>query len=249
MWTFLHGFTGSPDSWSHVLSRIELERPAITPWLLGHGAAWRSRAVDSFEAECARAQMMGADAERPRLLCGYSLGARLALGVLNLDPGRFDAAVLIGAHPGLDDSDARSERRTLDAQRARALREDGVPAFVDAWEALPLFASQRELPDDLLRAQRQVRLAHDAEGLARSFEVLGLGEMPSYGPTMGSLGVPITLVAGSLDSKFSRLAESLAERHPNIDAEIVHGVGHNPTLEAPEAIARILKRVEERVLR
>lgn len=249
MWTLLHGFTGSPDSWSRVLSHAELDRPASAPWLLGHGASWRSRAVDSFEAECARVQEMSSDAGRPRLLCGYSLGARLALGVLNLDPNRFDAAVLIGAQPGLDDGDARSERRKLDAQRARTLRQDGLPAFVEAWEALPLFASQRELPDELRREQRQVRLAHDADGLARSLEVLGLGEMPSYGPSMGALGIPIILVAGSLDAKFTRSAESLAARHPNVDVEIIPGAGHNLILEAPGAIARILERVEERVHR
>ncbi|MFW2389682.1 MAG: alpha/beta fold hydrolase [Polyangiales bacterium] len=248
MWTLLHGFTGSPDSWSRVLSHAELIRPVSAPWLLGHGSAWRSRAVGSFGAECARVQEMSADTGWSRLLCGYSLGARVALGVLNLVPNRFDAAVLIGAQPGLDDCDARSERRKLDAQRARTLRQDGLPAFVEAWETLPLFASQRELPDELRREQRQVRLAHDAEGLARSLEVLGLGEMPSYGPSMGALGIPIILVAGSLDAKFTRLAESLAALHANVDVEIIPGAGHNLILEAPLAIARILKRVEERVL-
>lgn len=249
MWTLLHGFTGSPDSWSRVLSRLAIDRPPTVPWLLGHGPDWNSRAVDSFEAECARVRSADADRERPRLLCGYSLGARLGLGILNLDPRQFDAAVFVGVHPGLEDDAERSARRDVDAGRARTLREDGIPAFVEAWEGLPLFASQSRLPEEVLEEQRRARLAHDPEGLARSLEVLGLAEMPGYGPSMASLEIPITIVAGSLDTKFSRLAEDLAAQHANVDAELIPGAGHNVLLEAPDAIARILTRAEERALR
>ena len=249
MWTLLHGFTGAPDSWSLVLSEGSFEAPPAVPWLLGHGPDWKSRAVDSFEEECRRVQLRCARRQRPRLLCGYSLGARVALGVLTLDPRLFDAAVLIGVHPGLDDAGERAQRREDDAVRAHALRNDRLAAFVDRWEEMPLFASQRGLPDTLLEKQREDRLAHDAEGLARALEVLGLAEMPSYGPGMASLDVPIILMAGSLDEKFSALAQLLAARHRNVAAEIVPGVGHNLLLEAPKAVAHTLKRAQGRALR
>lgn len=249
MWTLLHGFTGEPNSWSRVLSRESFEPPPALPWLLGHGPDWPCRAVDSFAAECRRIRSICAKGGRPRLICGYSLGARVALGVLHLDPRLFDAAVLIGVHPGLDDPSERTKRRAEDARLANALRNDRLAAFVERWEEMPLFTSQRGLPNTLLEQQRAARLSHDAEGLARALEVLGLAEMPSYGPAMASLDVPITVMAGSLDEKFSGIAKSLAAQHQNVEAEIVPGVGHNLLLEAPKAVAQTLMRAQERAPR
>lgn len=245
MWTLLHGFTGSPRSYNAVLSRADFEQPPLIPPLTGHGADWQSRAVDSFEGEVSRLMSLLPEVERPRFLCGYSLGARLALGMLSREPRMFDGAVLIGVHPGLDEQIARAERREIDAHRARLLREEGLAAFISAWEALPLFASQRDLPPKRLAEQREIRLSHEPEGLARSLDALGLAEMADYGPVMALLEVPVTLVAGSLDSKFSTMAKELAERNVHIEAELVDGVGHNVLLEAPAAVAATLKRVEE----
>lgn len=245
MWMLLHGFMGSPRSYRSVLSRVRFEQPPLIPALTGHGVDWQARAVDTFEGEVSRLISLLSQVERPRLLCGYSLGARLALGMLSREPGMFDAAVLIGVQPGLDQESARDERREIDARRARLLRTDGLAAFVAAWEALPLFSSQRNLPTKRLAEQREGRLAHEPEGLARSLEVLGLAEMPAYGPSMASLEVPITLMTGSLDAKFSKMAAELAQDRARIEAELVEGVGHNLLLEAPEAVAATLQRVQQ----
>jgi 2-succinyl-6-hydroxy-2,4-cyclohexadiene-1-carboxylate synthase len=246
MWLLLHGFTGAPGGWSGVADSASQDRPPLTPALTGHGADWQSRAVDSFEGEVMRLASMVSGGARPRLLCGYSMGARVALGLLVSRPDLFDAALLIGMHPGLPDEAARAQRRDLDAGRVRQLRQDGLPAFVSAWEKLPLFATQRDLPDEALEVQRATRLGHDSEGLARSLEVLGLAEMPDYGPAIASIDVPVTLMTGSLDRKFCEVASALADLNPRVDAEVVERVGHNVLLEAPTAVAATMKRAEDR---
>lgn len=246
MWLLLHGFTGSPQSWNPVIKLAELDS-ACVPSLFGHAEGWESRAVDSFEAEVMRLLSLVAGAERPRLLCGYSLGARVALGLLSRAPNLFDAAVLIGANPGLSEESARSERREIDARRARRLREEGLSGFLTAWESLPLFATQSELPEAVLAEQRRIRLSQDPEGLARSLEVLGLAEMPDYGRVMASLDTPITLMTGALDFRYSELARELAQDNAHIEAQRVEGVGHNVLLEAPSVLASTLKRVEKMV--
>jgi len=237
MWTLLHGFTGSPESYSRVVRHLGVEQRPFIPALSGHGGDWRGRAADSFEDEVSRLLALLADVERPRLVCGYSLGARVALGMLSRAPSMFDGAVLVGLHPGLDGASARDERRALDAGRARLLREEGLAAFIETWEALPLFASQRSLPSNLLAKQRERRLAHDPEGLARSLEVLGLAEMPNYRGSMASLDVPVTLLTGSLDIKFSKTAKQLADQNVRLQSKLVDGVGHNVLLEAPSVVA------------
>lgn len=245
MWTLLHGFTGSPESYSRVVRRLGVERRALIPALTGHGGDWRGRAACSFEGEVTRLLDLHSDGERPRLLCGYSLGARVALGLLSRAPELFDGALLIGLHPGLASPSAREERRALDARRARLLRERGLAAFITEWEALPLFASQRTLSPDLLDEQRGQRLAHDPEGLARSLEVLGLAEMPDYRQAMASLEVPITIMTGSLDPKFSEMATELADQNVQIRGQRVDGVGHNVLLEAPSIVANALASMAE----
>lgn len=248
MWTLLHGFTGSPSSWSSVVSQARLEGNVCVPTLAGHGQDWQSRAVESFDDEVTRLLTVTAGAGSPRMLCGYSMGARLALGMLVREPSAFDGAVLIGVHPGLSQGVAREERRDLDAARARTIRDRGLPAFVAEWEELPLFSSQRSLPHEVLARQREVRLSHDPEGLARALEVLGLGEMPDYRPAMSSIETRTTLVCGALDARFAGIADSLVRECSEIEAQSIEGVGHNIVLEAPNAVAAILERVHRRSL-
>jgi len=244
MWMLLHGFMGAPRSWERVVSAADFPDVPAAPLLMGHGADWKRNRVASFEGEVARLLAIATSMARPRYLCGYSMGARVALGMLVSGSDLFEGAVLIGVHPGLDDVRARAERRTTDAERARVLRNDGLTAFVAAWEGQLLFASQQDLPAEILDLQRQTRLDHDAEGLAACLEVLGLGAMPSYAGSFSSLDIPITLIAGERDTKFTTIARNLsAETH---SGRIVDAVGHNVVLEAPEVVAMALNTMERR---
>ncbi len=244
MWMLLHGFMGSPRSWERVLSASELPDEPSAPLLMGHGGDWKGSRVASFEEEVSRLLAIATTMTPPRYLCGYSMGARVALGMLVSGSDLFEGAILVGVHPGLDDVDARAARRAADAERARDLRRRGLVAFVDAWEDQPLFTSQRGLPAATLDAQRQIRLSHDAEGLAACLEVLGLAEMPSFGAALSSLEIPITLVAGARDTKFATIAQNLSSKAHL--PQIVEGVGHNVVLEASEAMAMALKTMEQR---
>jgi 2-succinyl-6-hydroxy-2,4-cyclohexadiene-1-carboxylate synthase len=247
MWTLIHGFAGSPLSWTRLVELAGFEPPPLLPTLAGHGRTWRRRQVASFESELERLTSEIERTERPRLVCGYSMGARVALGLLAHRPSLFDAAVLVGVHPGFDGESEREARREIDSARSRLLRNQGLAAFVDAWEALPMFSSQRALPARTLVEQRAIRLDHEAEGLARALELLGLAEMADYRASIHSAEMPITLVTGALDLKFSELAETLRATSSGIAVERIAGVGHNVVLEAPAALAEILKRVERQV--
>ena len=244
MWMLLHGFMGAPRSWARVVSAADLSGDHKAPFLMGHGKDWKGVQVASFEEEVGHLLAMATTAPSPRYLCGYSMGARVALGMLARGSELFDGAILIGVHPGLDDPQARVERRVTDAERARVLRSDGLVAFVDAWEDQPLFASQRDLPAETLEVQRQTRLGHDAEGLAACLEVLGLAQMPDYATALTSLDIPITLMAGERDTKFATIARGLSsEIHAG---RIVDGVGHNVVLEAPEVVSMAVQTTEQR---
>lgn len=246
MWMLLHGFTGSPRSWDPIIARATLDQDPMRPTLLGHGSDWRQLEAASFADEVERLCSLASARRRPRFVGGYSLGARVAAGMLATAPELFDGAVLISVHPGLANEAARRDRRRADAARAQFLRSHGLGAFVSEWEKQALFATQAGLPAEVLAQQREIRLKHDPEGLARSLEVLGLGAMPCYADALRTTRVPVIVMAGSRDAKFRDLATELAGRSAHLEAITVEGAGHNLLLDAREAVAEALRRVEGR---
>lgn len=232
----LHGFTGSPSSWDAVLTHLPT-RSARCPALLGHGNA--APDVRTFDDEVER--LAGLFGSEPVHLAGYSLGARLALGLLVRYPARVACATFVGVHPGLASDAERSERRKSDARFITLLESCGIDAFVNAWVAQPLFATQASLPHAVRSRRERERLAHDPKGLARSLRVTGLAEMPNFRPLLGELDVPVTLLSGELDTKFTALADELSGLFPNARSTVVPSAGHDLLLERPDLVARQLR--------
>lgn len=150
------------------------------------------------------------------------------------------------AHGTVEQESRIVPEAALDAEpgSARAQPDDRFVAFVDAWEALPLFASQRSLPADVRAAVRQERLDNQPEALALSLERAGQQCMPNLRPALGRLRVPALFMAGSLDVRYSgevrALAAELADRPGASSAQrahfaIVERAGHNIHLEQPDA--------------
>lgn len=226
----LHGFTGGPESFES----LRAPSGSIAPVLGGHLG---TPVAGGFEDEVERLAALGADCDG---LFGYSLGGRLALGILARYPERFQHAVVVSAQAGLRTSAERAARREGDARWARLLRERGLEGFVDAWQALPLWASQAALPAGARQAQRALRLRHDAEGLARSLLRHGLGEMPDFRPQLAKAQTRVDLLVGERDEKFVALGQELAALIPGARLTVAPGAGHNLLLERPELCSGLL---------
>lgn len=237
----IHGFTGAPSSWAEVVQHLPLPTRHFAPAALGHDGTPGPAGIETFADEVDRlaAGIRERDLTDSHVV-GYSMGGRLALGLLVRHPGLFGAATLIGTSPGLADAAERAARAKRDADWARLLETEGVPTFVAAWEAQPLFRSQASLPAAAAERQRRVRLSHDPHGLARSLRVIGLAAMPDYGPSLDGIDVPVRLVTGERDAKFRDLAVRMAERLPAAALVTVEDAGHNIVIERPAAVARLL---------
>ncbi len=233
----LHGFTGSAASWDPLAQRIAAEGwRVIAIDHLGHGASSiptdpRRYAIERVCADLADilAQMGLRSADT--VILGYSMGGRVALAAMTHTPYR--AAILESATPGIADPTERAARQQSDADLAARIERDGVPAFVDYWTNLPLFASQRGLAEADRSALRAQRLTNQAAGLANSLRGLGTGRQPDLGPALADARLPVLLIVGALDTKYVAIAQAMAHTLPNPRLAIVPGVGHTVHLEAP----------------
>lgn len=232
MTVLLHGFTGSPKSWASC--PVASGRPLALPGHAGEpvGSSFRE-AIDRIADQLA---------PTGEALVGYSLGARVALGVAVERPARVTRLVLIGVNPGLASEPEREARRRADAEWARILEEEGLDSFLARWREQPLFETQRSLPEAVLAAQDAIGRSHDPKGLAGALRQMGLGRMPSYWSELPSLEIPVLLVTGERDTKFSGIAEEMLGFLQDGRREIVEGAGHNPLLERPDALSRLLAR-------
>lgn len=227
----LHGFTGSPDSWRPHAVALGAGGPVHALALPGHGPS--SPVADGFDANVAWIAHQIEDAGLAGChLIGYSLGARAGLGVAVAHPHIAARLTLIGVNPGLATAAERAARRESDARWTTLLRTKGIEAFTDAWQALPIFATQSGAPARRLAAQRAIRVSHDPEGLARSLEHMGLGAMPDYRAELAAVDVPVRLVTGALDDKFGALAREIAPRLSRATRVVVDGCGHNLLIES-----------------
>jgi len=231
----LHGFAGDPAVWDDVIAAWQLpERPRVIT-LPGHGGGSLQA---TWEANLAEVATRIGDCT---VVVGYSLGARVALGLLV--EKHCSKGVLIGVNPGISDEE-RPARRASDAAWAQLLRERGVDAFDTGWTAQPLFASQARVSPEKRARRRARRMRLDAEQLARSLEVMGLAEMPDYRGVMAAHREQIALIAGADDTKYAAFARELLA----MSTELIARCGHDPTLEQPAdlaaAIARAVTRLE-----
>jgi 2-succinyl-6-hydroxy-2,4-cyclohexadiene-1-carboxylate synthase len=240
----LHGFTGSGASMTGVATALADRHRVVRVDLLGHGHSDAPHETAAYAMERCTAQLAGVlDALAiPRAhLLGYSMGGRIALGLAALHPGRVASALLVGARAGFEDPAQRAARARDDERMAGQIERDGVPAFVEHWMALPLFATQRRLGAEALAAARAERLANCAHGLAASLRAIGAGAQPPLHALLPRVRLPVLLVVGAEDARFEAVARDLAQRLPRARVAAVPDAGHAAHLENPRAFARIAR--------
>jgi 2-succinyl-6-hydroxy-2,4-cyclohexadiene-1-carboxylate synthase len=221
----LHGFTQTANSWTTIGASLSTWNELAAVDLPGHGASGDVRADLAGTAE-----LVAHQAGRATYL-GYSMGGRVALHLALAFPHLVERLVLIGATGGIDDAAERAERRKADEALAATIERDGVPAFLDRWLAQPLFA--RLKPDAADRADRE---RNTAAGLASSLRLTGTGTQTPLWSRLHELTMPVLVIAGEHDPKFTELGERLVSNiGANATLAIIEGAGHTVHLEQPDA--------------
>lgn len=251
----VHGFAQSAKTWDTVANLLAAERNVYAIDLVGHGQSQNPGNIDAYTLpEMGSALLsLATSLPAPPLVIGYSLGGRVALSALaEAGPDTFAACasglVLESAGLGMPTEADRAAAAARDAATVRRLREQPIEEFMASWENLPLFASQKQLPQCVRDQVRAGRLANDPEALALSVAQAGQHAMPARSEIMDNLrklassGFPVSYVVGGLDAKYAGMAKTLADELG--EAVAVHGVpdaGHNVHLEDPKAFVACIR--------
>jgi 2-succinyl-6-hydroxy-2,4-cyclohexadiene-1-carboxylate synthase len=232
----LHGFTGSVASWSPAIHDLARLRRVVAVDIIGHGMSSAPADPSHYAFEQALHDLAEVAAQlgvtRAAWL-GYSMGGRLALGMAVNHPEKVSSLILESATAGIQHENERHERAEADQELARRIEEVGIETFVDEWERLPIWESQRALPVEVLQLQRDIRLRNRAVGLANSLRGMGQGAQLSYWDRLDELDVPVLLLAGALDRKFVGIAGQMGVRIAGAELSVIRDAGHAIHLERP----------------
>ena len=228
----LHGFTHTGASWEPVEAALGFE--AIAPDIRGHGSA---SAVEPVTLEAVVGDVYALAPGRFALV-GYSMGGRIALHVGLALKDRVERLVLVGASPGIADAVERDARRASDERLADEIEASTIEEFATSWAETPVLAGQ---PASVRARVAEDRLRNTPAGLARALRGLGTGALPPLWDRLGELTMPVALVVGERDEKFSAIAFRMADAMADTSVVVVAGAGHAVHLEAPAVVAEAIR--------
>ncbi len=232
----LHGFSGTRRAWDGVTARLDPERYLpLALDLPGHGA--RAAAEQPFTFAACVDAVLEAAPER-FVLCGYSMGGRVALHVSLAAPERIERLVLVASTAGIEDESERTERRRADRALAEELERGPFAAFIERWRSQPLFADDPPEVGELARADQR---RNSPGALAAVLRCLGTGEMTPLWDRLGELAMPVTVLVGERDAKFQAIGSRMSALLPDGELLVVPG-GHALPLESPAAVAAAIAR-------
>ena len=252
---FLHGFTGSTETWAPFRARVGEMFSMVAVDLPGHGRTDSPPDVARYAldrlADDLAAILDQLGVQRTTVV-GYSLGGRAALRFALRHPSRVAGLFLESASPGIADDGERAARRAADMALADAIEREGITAFVDRWEKLPLWESQAALSAEVRERLRAQRLANDPRGLANSLRGAGAGADSSVLDRLPSLTAPTLVLAGGSDEKYIALGKQIASAIPGGKLLVIpgecappgapgaEGVGHAIHIERPSMFRSVM---------
>lgn len=229
------------------MTGMPLATPYLLPGLICSDYVWRAQVAalgrygavavpgyggaDSINAMARR--VLAAAPER-LAVAGHSMGARVALEMHRLAPGRIERMALFdtGVHP--EQPGEREKRMALLATGKR----HGMQALVNEWLP-PMVHPGRRQDEDFMRPLREMAVGAGIETFER--QILALLSRPDAGARLPAIDVPVLVGVGRSD-EWSPVAqhESIAARIRGARLVVFENAGHMAPLEAPDAVSQAL---------
>ncbi len=237
----LHGFTGSLHTWDQLIEIYKHDFQFICVDLPGHG---KTVADTSFTMESVcddLNELLDELSISTAHVIGYSMGGRTALSFTMLHPTRVRSLILESASPGLYSTHEQLARQVKDEGLAEEIENNGVEQFVNKWENLSMFESQKELSADVKKSIRQERMNQSAYGLAASLRGMGTGIQPSWWDKLSVFPRKVLLLTGEKDDKFCNISKEMNEHFQHSTHRVISQTGHAIHVEQPRIFGTIVR--------
>jgi len=237
----LHGFMGSLHDWSDLRNRLRPRYRTMAIDLPGHGQTPLTKDFDFNDTCQGLADWLRSRGLQDVHLIGYSMGARIALGMSLRDADCIASLVLESAHPGLEIDADRKARQVQESTWAAAVNDDQAK-FLSEWADGPLFRRQRQRNPEAAEAMMLRRNQGDPQNWADAQNSMGLARQPNFWSDLPSLNLPVLLVTGAEDSKFGQLADRMMNQLPQASHRSISESAHCVHLEQPAAFFQTVSR-------
>ncbi|SJL83436.1 2-succinyl-6-hydroxy-2,4-cyclohexadiene-1-carboxylate synthase [Vibrio palustris] len=234
---WLHGLLGSGDDWSETLYCLSSFAHFVID-LPGHGGS-QALECDSLPM-CAEQVVTTIQAQlgarQPVIIVGYSLGARIAMAVVNSDASErinIQAVLLEGGNVGLNNEPARVARWQQDSLWAQRFACEPIETVLEAWYQQPVFGTlNTEQRNSVITARRN----NVGSAIAKMLTATSLATQADMLPVLQRSPLPIHYVCGEKDTKFQSLASEYA-----LPTSVLANAGHNVHKEQPQAFAALVE--------
>ncbi|MCB1389797.1 MAG: alpha/beta hydrolase [Rhodobacteraceae bacterium] len=215
----------------------------LIPGLLCDGYCWEpvttrlDASVADVSTQDSLTQMARDQLDRhpgPLRVAGHSMGARVAVEMARLAPGRIERLALLdtGIHPL---APGEVEKR---AEIVRYAYDHGMEALAARWLP-PMVWEENRHDAALMAALTAMVLRKSPDQHAR--QIKALVERPDAAATLPAIACPVLVIVGRHDA-WSPVAqhEEMVRLLPDARLEIVEGAGHFAPVEQPGAVADLL---------
>ena len=242
----LHGGTASARTWRDVIPLLSDRYHVYSPSLLGHrgGPAPHRRPVTANDiVDWAAGYLDENDLARPHL-AGHSLGGYVAIELARRGRAASVCAMSPGGFWGTGDGlRARTMGKVAKSKGpARAIRPFLPIILKPAW-VRRLWFSSGAVHGDRVTVERGVEIFDDFLGCTVMREVFNSDDQQVA--TFDSLACPVTVAWAEKDKilPLDDYGPIVRKRLPQATFEVMPGVGHDPTMDAPDLVAQTILRV------
>ncbi len=233
----IHGFTQAKEIWHHFVPKLVQGLSVLSPQVIsvdlpGHGES-SSETCNLWQAAQQIVELCG-----EATYIGYSLGARVALHCALQSPRSVKRLILCGATPGLRSNEERQARRVADENIAQTIEQTPLAEFLNNWARQAIFEGY--VPDEM---DMSIRLTNNPSGLAQSLRTMGTGTQEDLWNRLSELSMPVLLITGEDDHKFSQIAVEMkaligtAAQH----AQVSHS-GHSVPFQKPTEFCSVVSQ-------
>jgi 2-succinyl-6-hydroxy-2,4-cyclohexadiene-1-carboxylate synthase len=233
-----HGLTQTHRIWGGLDDDLAVDHTVTAVDLPGHGGS------SDVAADLPTGAALLGTAGGPADYLGYSMGARFCLHLALARPDLVHRLVLVSGTAGIDDPAERSSRRESDEVLAERLDpigggppEDTVASFVARWVSNPMFG---RVPASAIAIGE--RSTNTAAGLASSLRLAGTGTQEPLWERLAGLTVPVLVVTGARDAKFTELGRRLVRSLGGpVSHVVIDDADHAPHLQRPTEVAAAVR--------